>query len=171
VASFPQETTFWVLCANSYDVVFNTYSGSVMITGPNGATQTVNIAFSVSAAMVGNLNVSAPSVSLSTTQGSGPTSLQLTASNQGGGSIAFTARASVGTPQGGNWLQVSPMSGTVTPTSSASLMVTATPGTLPAGTYSGTIVVTSVSGVNYFFGLTTTISPDRAASRNNVTGS
>jgi hypothetical protein len=64
--------------------------------------------------------------------------------NQGGGSLAFTVAASTST--GGNWLTVSPPSGTATPANPVSLTVTANPGTLAAGTYSGSIIVSSSVG-------------------------
>lgn len=65
-------------------------------------------------------------------------SIQLT--NAGGGTLQFQATAS--TASGGDWLRVSPPSGSVATVASATLQVTADPGSLPDGTYSGTVAVT-----------------------------
>jgi BACON domain-containing protein/NHL repeat-containing protein len=96
------------------------FSGSVTIAA-TGVTQTVNVSFNVAAAPGGKLGVSSPSVAFSVTQGSAGTSAQLSVSNQGGGSIAFTATASTST--GGSWLQVSAASGTATPANAVSLQL------------------------------------------------
>ena len=115
------------------------YTGTISVTAL-GAAATVSVSLTVSPAASGKLGVG-PAVALSVTQGSASTSTQLSVSNQGGGAIAFTASASTST--GGAWLQASPASGNLTPTTPASLTVTATPGNLGAGTYSGGIVVNS----------------------------
>ena len=121
------------------------YSGNVIISDAIGLGLSVtgSVDFNVSPAVAGKLAASAPGLSFSAIQGSGSTSSQLTVSNQGGGSIAFTAVAATST--GGNWLSVSAASGTITPNNPASLTVTATPGGLAAGTYSGSIVLGSAS--------------------------
>src|SRR5262249_50760579 len=59
------------------------------------------------------------------------------------GSISYSATAA--TTSGGNWLQVSPASGSVTALNPVSLSVTAKAGSLAAGTYSGTVVVSSAT--------------------------
>ena len=114
-----------------------TYTGSITIAAP-GTSQTVSVSLNVSPAAKGKLAVSSPNLSFSSTQGSASSSAQLSVSNQGGGSIAFTAIST-----GGDWLQVSPASGTATAATAASLTVTAAPGSLGPGTYSGSAVVSS----------------------------
>src|SRR5208282_5550771 len=77
-------------------------------------------------------------------QGTAATSALLSVTNSGGGSLAFTASASTST--GGNWLSVSPANGSATPSAPVSLTMTANPGNLAPGTYSGSISVASASG-------------------------
>jgi hypothetical protein len=55
----------------------------------------------------------------------------------GGQSLGFTAQVT----SGSDWLSVSPTSGTTPTTGTAALTVTVTPGTLGAGTYNGTILM------------------------------
>jgi trimeric autotransporter adhesin len=120
-----------------------TTSGSITITSPAG-TQTIAVTFNVSASIPGKLGVGASTMAFPVTQGASATNAQLGVLNQGGGSLPFSAAASTST--GGNWLTVSPGSGTATPASPVSLTVTANPGSLAAGTYSGNIVVSSPAG-------------------------
>jgi len=56
---------------------------------------------------------------------------------RGGASLGFTVQVT----SGSNWLSVSPTSGTTPTTGTAAVTVTATPGTLGAGTYNGTVLV------------------------------
>ena len=119
------------------------YTGMVTIAVPNAtpSTQVVSVNFSVSAAPSGILAASTSSLPFSFTQGSSSSSLPIVVSNQGAGSISFQATAS--TSSGGNWLTLAGGSGTLTPLSPATLTVTATPGTLAVGTYSGAISINS----------------------------
>jgi uncharacterized protein (TIGR03437 family) len=117
------------------------YAGNIAVTAP-GATPpalTIAVTVTVSAAVPGKLALSNPSIEFSLTQGTNGASKQVSVLNQGGGSVEFSIRASTST--GGSWLQVTPDHGIVTPASPASLTIAATPGSLGAGTYSGTIVV------------------------------
>ena len=129
--------------ADPSQLAANTYNASITISA-NGAVQNVNVTFTVNSATPPKLGASGPGVSFSAIQGSASSTTQIAVTNQGGGSLAFNAAASTST--GGSWLQVSPASGTATPSTPVSLTVTATPGTLGAGTYSGSIVVSSASG-------------------------
>jgi trimeric autotransporter adhesin len=119
------------------------YTGMVTFTVPNAtfSTQVVSVNFSVSAAPSGILAASTSSLPFSFTQGSSSSTLPIVVSNQGAGSISFQATASASS--GGNWLSLAGGSGTLTPLSPATLTVTAAPGTLAMGTYSGAITITS----------------------------
>ncbi len=121
------------------------YSGSITITVPNATPQirTVTVSFVVTAATPGLLAVSNQSLSLAVTQGASPVSLSLTVSNQGSGSIPFTASAA--TTTGGNWLSMPPTSGSLTPTTNQVLTITVAPGALGVGTYNGVITIASAS--------------------------
>jgi uncharacterized protein (TIGR03437 family) len=130
--------------ADASQLSAGTYNGTITIMAPNAAPPASSIAvtFAVSSPLAGNLAVSAANLPFSFTQGASPATLQVTVSNQGSGSIRYTASASTAT--GGNWLSVSgAANGMITPSSPASLSVTATPGTLAVGSYSGTITVSS----------------------------
>ena len=115
------------------------YIGTVTITVPAATTAPINVqvAFVVSAAATQRLTLSASSLSFSVTQGAAPTTSQLTLTNQGSGSLNFTATST------SKWISVSPASGSVTAASPVSLTVTANPGTLVPGSYTGTLVIAS----------------------------
>jgi uncharacterized protein (TIGR03437 family) len=118
-----------------------TYQGTVTITAPNAvpSTTTVAVTLTVKPGTPAALGIDTQNVSFTATQGSGPLTQQLHVLNPGGGSLSFTANAS--TTSGGSWLSISPANGTATPSSPASLTITATPGSIAPGTYSGTITV------------------------------
>jgi uncharacterized protein (TIGR03437 family) len=119
----------------------NTYNGTLTITSPQ-ATGSVVV----------NVQLAVNSITLSPTSltinyqlgGAAPGGQTLTVSSVLPSPLSFTAAASVSSPSGGTWLSVAPTSGT-TP---AGLTVTATPGSLGVGSYSGTITVSS-GGVNF----------------------
>ncbi len=66
--------------------------------------------------------------------------------NTGGGSFNWTAQAT--TRSGGNWLSITPNSGSSSAASFGSVTVTANPGSLAPGVYYGTILLTSTTAVN-----------------------
>ena len=119
----------------------NTYQGVVTITAPNAApsTQMVTVSIAIGGGTPSQLVVSGQSLPFSLAQGASPGTAELTISNTGSGSARYTAAAS--TTSGGNWLQISSSSGSVTAVAPVSLTVTATSGTLAPGTYTGTVTV------------------------------
>jgi uncharacterized protein (TIGR03437 family) len=127
------------------DLTAGTYQGTITITAPNAIPPTVSVAvtFTVQQGTPPTLSLDTPppnfSLSFSALQGAGSQSLQLHAANSGSGSLAISASASTST--GGAWLNVSPSSGTATPSFPVILNVTANLGSLAPGTYSGSIVV------------------------------
>lgn len=129
--------------ADASQLTAGSYSASITVSAPNAlpATAAISVTFSVSPAIAGSLAVSATGLPFSLTQGASPSTQQLTISNRGSGAIHYTATASTST--GGNWLSLSGTSGIVTSTSPASLGVIANPGSLPVGSYSGTVTVAS----------------------------
>ena len=118
------------------------YSGSITITVPNASpsTTTVGVTFNVQSATAAALGVNPQTVSFTATQGGAATSQTLQVQNTGGGSFVFATAAA--TASGGSWLSISPTNGTATPSSPASVTITATPGSLTPGTYSGAITTT-----------------------------
>jgi uncharacterized protein (TIGR03437 family) len=136
------------------------YLGTVSISAPNAvpSTQTLTVHLTVGPPVASGLLLSSQTVSFAVTQGASPQTSQLTVSNQGSGTARFTATST--TASGGNWLQVSPASGTVTAATPALLNITADPGSLAAGTYSGTVLVASTdTGQNLAIPVTLAISP------------
>jgi uncharacterized protein (TIGR03437 family) len=117
------------------------YTSTITITVPNAnpPIQNIPVTFNVAAALPSQLSFNTTSLSFALTSGGTQASQQFQVTNQGTGSISFTAAAT--TASGGNWLQVSPQNGKASSGSPASLIVTANPGTLTPDTYSGTITI------------------------------
>jgi len=128
--------------ANPANLAAGTYQGTITITAPYAvpSTTTVAVTFTVQPSTPAALALDTQNVSFSATEGSGALTQQMHVLITGGGSLSFTANAS--TTSGGSWLTISPGNGTATLSSPASLTVTATPGSLAPGTYSGAIAIT-----------------------------
>jgi DNA/RNA endonuclease G (NUC1) len=80
-----------------------TYTGQVLVTPLNGSPVSVLVTLTVLPAAAPKLSVSPAVSSLTLTQGSTAASGQITVSNNGGGTLQFTAQASTDT---GNWLSL-----------------------------------------------------------------
>ena len=117
-----------------------TYQGSITITAPNASpsSQTVAVSFTISGGTPSQLAVSTTSIPFSLAQGANPATAQFTISNTGSGSTRYA----VSVTSVNNLLQASATHGSVTAASPVNVTVTATPGTLGPGTYTGTIVIT-----------------------------
>jgi uncharacterized protein (TIGR03437 family) len=118
------------------------YQGSVTVTSPLASppTQAIAVTLNVTTAVAAQLQVAPGALRFSIAAGSGAPSVQnISISNSGGGSLAWTAQTATGS--GGNWLTLSSASGTATPTAESSVSVTASAATLAAGVYSGTVTV------------------------------
>jgi uncharacterized protein (TIGR03437 family) len=122
-----------------------TYQGSIQIKVPNGTPATFSIAvtFVVGATLPPKLSVDSPRLSLSTSVGGSAAAGLVAVNNIGGGVLAFSVAA--GTDSGGNWLTGISASGTASPAAPASVVVTANPGSLAAGVYTGRIAITSAT--------------------------
>jgi len=122
------------------------YSGMVTLTSANAGNSGLQVMVTLNVTVLPNLVPSPALLTFSYPQGgSAPASqmLALSSSSSTVTALSFTAAASVTSPAGGSWLSVSPTSGT-TP---ASLTVSAAAG-LAAGSYSGTVTVTSAGAGN-----------------------
>ncbi|HEV3196479.1 MAG TPA: hypothetical protein VGZ73_01200, partial [Bryobacteraceae bacterium] len=119
-----------------------TYNGTVTLASPvaSPTTLTISVTLTVGASQPSKLSLNTKSLAFAFTAGNGPASQQLSVSNAGA-SVSFTA--SEATVSGGSWLQVSPSTGTASAASPGTLTVTASPGSLPPGTYSGTVTIAS----------------------------
>ncbi len=132
------------IAVDSTKLVAGTYQGKVTVSSPAAAPATlaINVTFTVQTGSPARLSLDTPSnftLSFSAVQGSLGHALQLRAANSGSGPLPISVSSS--TSNGGSWLSVSPSSGTATPSSPVLLNVTANPGSLAPGTYSGSIVV------------------------------
>lgn len=130
--------------ANGGSLPLGQYTGKVTITAaPPGATGSpivIPVTFNVVTGQT--LSVSPNNLSFAYALGASNPTAQTVQVSATGGAAPFTTQAT--TASGGSWLSVSPTSGN-TP---ATLTVTANPSNLTAGTYSGTITVSSPNSVS-----------------------
>ncbi|HEV2689470.1 MAG TPA: hypothetical protein VGV35_12990, partial [Bryobacteraceae bacterium] len=120
--------------------------GKITITTANArpTTQTVAVTLTTTAPGAPSLNAKPTFLTFSYVQQSPATSRAISVSNQGGGSLTFTAVAA--TNSGGAWLRVSPGGGTVNAFASTPINITADPTAVATiGTYSGTVTLASVN--------------------------
>lgn len=158
-----QSNTSWLKCnpctgttpsavtvsADPAGLQIGNYSGSLTVSGGTGNPSVVSVSFSV-----GAISASPTSVPFSYTIGGtvpAAVGIQLT-----GQTVSFTAAAATST--GGNWLQITPASGTAPGLITAQLNSTVVP-TLAAGTYNGSITVTPSSGPAITIPVALTVSP------------
>ena len=129
------------VAVNPANLSAGSYSSTVTIAVPGASpsTLTAGVKLTVTAAGAGNLSVSTPSVSLTSTAGGNAASQSLQVLNSGGGSLSFTASVAAGS----SWLSFSAQSNTATAAAPATLVVTANPGSLSPGTYTGAIAFTA----------------------------
>jgi len=119
------------------------YRGSVTIVSPlaNPMTQTVQVDLTVQAAAQPQLTAEPASLTFEVATGSGdPPPQTVRVGNGGGGTLAWTARAETAS---GNWLSVSPASGSASAGSPTSVLVSAKVASLAPGVYSGSVKLES----------------------------
>jgi uncharacterized protein (TIGR03437 family) len=132
------------VAVNSAGLTAGTYTGSVIVSA-------VGRQFVVSVTVLVN---SAPEIVLSqtglrfqaVTGGSATSPQSIAVINSGAGSLNFAAKAS--TLAGGNWLSVSPSSGTSSASSAGSVTATVNPAGLQPGDYYGQIQFTASGAAN-----------------------
>ena len=123
-----------------------TYQGTVAVQAPLAAppTQTVAVELTVEATPDPKLTVEPVSISFEIPAGAGnPPAQTLRVSNAGGGTLEWTLQAE--TTGGGNWLVVTPTTGSAAAGSPATVQVFANVGELASGVYSGTVQVESAT--------------------------
>jgi uncharacterized protein (TIGR03437 family) len=124
-------------------------TGTIAVAG-----QTVYVDQAASGGGASTITVSPSSLDFGTYQVSGANPSPETVNVSGGGQIlGFAAQVT----SGSNWLSVSLTSGTTPTTGSAALTVTATPGGLVAGSYSGTILVSGTGAATGSTSITVTL--------------
>ncbi len=120
------------------------YTATLTVTAP-GATppvQTVTVQISVGAALPPALKLDLASKTVSTMQGGSPVTTTIGLRNIGGSAVTFKVSA-ISAPV--SWLSVTAPVTTVTPSNPVALTITATPGSLPPGTYTGTITASGTA--------------------------
>jgi uncharacterized protein (TIGR03437 family) len=120
------------------------YQATLMVQAGNAAPIPITVDFEVGAALPPQLSLDKTKLSFTYPLNAAAREQLITVSDSGGGSLPFQASAQTAT--GGNWLSVSPSSGTASPTGSAPLLVKANPVGLQPGTYRGTITVAAQAG-------------------------
>ena len=121
-----------------------TYRGTVTVNSPlaNPSARTVAVTLTVEAALVPKLVAEPLSLTFETPAGVASLPAKtLRISNGGSGTISWTAQSV--TTSGGQWLEISPSSGSVTPGTPITAQVRALPGSLVAGVYTGSIRLSS----------------------------
>ena len=112
------------------------YTVNVSVAATGFPALTIPVTLSIGVA----LSVQASPTYLVFDMSSGTTSQSVSVTATGGSSVTFTATASTAT--GGSWLSVS----SSLPYTPSTLLVTVTPGSLPAGAYNGTVVIIPSTG-------------------------
>ena len=124
------------LVSASLPTTAGSYTGSFAINA-TGAAAPLTYTVTLNVAAQPTLSVSPLSLSFTGQVNGASPAAQTLAVNSTNGSVSFTAKAA--TTTGGNWLSVSPLSGST----NASLQVSANTTGLATGTYSGSITVTA----------------------------
>ena len=146
--------------ADPSNLAAGTYQATISITSPLAAQPLHTVAVTVAVAPGNSPKLAVDKNSLSFTFPKNPTGTltQVVAvSNAGTGHLAFSVTAQ--TNNGGTWLSASPTSGSATPQPPVRIAVTADPNGLRAGTYTGTLTITSsTSGESATVHVTLTVS-------------
>ncbi len=143
-------TSYITVTANPAGLSAGTYYGTVTVAGGGSqASAQVVLVVSISGGGSGNVVSSPTSLSFTYQGGTLPASQNLVISNQvsGTGQIAFTVATSVN-GNVANWLSaaVNGVAGATSGQTQGTVAVTATPGSLPAGNYTGTVIITPTGG-------------------------
>jgi uncharacterized protein (TIGR03437 family) len=123
-----------------------TYSGTVTISVAGGQTLTVSVLVVVAGTQPA-IVLSQTGLRFEAVLGGAATSPQtITVLNPGSGTLNFSASAA--TVSGGNWLSVSPSSGSSSASAAGEVTASVNPAGLQAGDYYGTITVSASGAVN-----------------------
>jgi len=127
---------------NLAGVLPGTYTGTITISSGSAdvtnSPQTVSVTLTV-ASVTPVIGVTVSSLSFAADAGTNPLAQSFTVNNTGSGSLSWTAAAT--TASGGNWLSITPASGSA----GTSVQVTVSSAALAIGAYNGTITITSSS--------------------------
>ncbi len=142
----PNSPAKLTITVNPSKLPVGTSTASLLILGTNLQFVTIPITVTVSPTPQ-TMALSQGGLTFMAIAGGGVTPAQsFSVLNTGTGSFSWTAQAS--TISGGNWLSISPASGSSSSTSFGSVTVAANPAGLAAGVYYGIIVVSSTTAAN-----------------------
>ncbi|MGD0297968.1 MAG: hypothetical protein ABSE86_12695, partial [Bryobacteraceae bacterium] len=133
------------LQADPTQLTANTYNATLMVAAGNAAPIPIPVTFVVGAGLPPQLSIDKPRLSFTYPLNAAARPELITVSDSGGGTVPFQASAQ--TDRGGNWLSVSPGSGTATPTASVALQIVANPAGLKSGTYRGSVTVSGTGSL------------------------
>jgi uncharacterized protein (TIGR03437 family) len=124
-----------------------TFTGSVTISSPTASPNqiVIPVTANIQSAGAAVLGVSATPIIFSLATGGSGLLVQRTVSNTGAGFLAYTAVVDPANPA--SWLTVSPSGGSVSVSTPDTLIITASPGSLAAGTYGSDILVSGNGSV------------------------
>jgi hypothetical protein len=121
------------------------YNGELTFRSSAG-TQTLLVSFLLGPAGTPVMSVGSSSLTFSTVAGSiSPAAQTVALTNSGARSLSW--RAAAISQEGGSWLSISPVSGSLAAYQSTMLRVAVNTTGLPVGTYNGTVVITAVDSV------------------------
>jgi uncharacterized protein (TIGR03437 family) len=119
-----------------------TYQGQIVVTSATLGPSPQSIQVTLNVTVKPALTVGATSIAFQTVSGQNPPAQSLGISSTGGSSLSWMA--AIATVTGGNWLMVSPSSGTGT----AMAQVSVDAASLAAGSYSAVIVISASGATN-----------------------
>jgi uncharacterized protein (TIGR03437 family) len=124
-----------------------TFTGSVTIKAPTASPNqiVIPVTANIQSAGAAVLSVSATPITFSLATGGSGSLVQRTVANTGAGFLAYTAAVDPANPA--SWLTVSPSGGSVSVSTPDTLNITASPGSMAAGTYGSDILVSGNGSV------------------------
>ena len=121
------------------------YNGELTFSSSAG-TQTLLVSFLLGPAGTPVMSVGSSSLTFNTAVGAtNPAAQTIALTNSGARSLSWQAGAT--TEEGGSWLSISPVSGSLAAYQSTMMKVAVNTTGLPVGTYDGTVVITAVDSV------------------------
>jgi uncharacterized protein (TIGR03437 family) len=133
------------LQADPSQLTANTYHATLMVQAGTAAPIPITVEFDVAAGLPPEISLDKQKLSFTYPMNAAARTVLVTVSDSGGGTLPFEAVAQ--TDDGGNWLTVSPGSGTATPMAGVVLQVEANPAGMQPGTYRGTVTISGTDSL------------------------
>lgn len=135
------------VAVNAAGLQAGSYTGQISVVSPGAGNSPQTITVNLTVAPAQSLSLNNANLNFASQVGSAAPAAQTVALTASNGNLPFGAIASVIGPTGVNWLSVTPTSGTASSTAT-NLSISVNPQGLNAGTYSGSVVVTSPNASN-----------------------